>query len=263
MEWNIVKGYTAIKKLGSGGFGNVYQALNKDGEQVVIKKVRKTEESFNEIRIMETLGDTCNQYFSCLISHLETDKFLFIIMEYLNGYILLSDLKEFNSKFLNKVCINLCNGLKLMHSLGVVHNDIKTDNIMVSPITGEIKYIDFGGASKKGEKASTKTFRYVDPELLYYSKGKFRRKKVDFDSLREGDLWSLGIVIYKLVLNNTPYGLYEFEGTEDEKRYDYFMHYNYLDDDNRENLDKYLKKINSPVNMHNLLNRNGIKNYYC
>ena len=90
----IIEDYYEINFLGKGSFGIVYEAKNSKGEHVVIKKILKGK-GLNEeleVRNMELLSKSCNEYFVCFIKSIDTPTKLFIVMEYLENYITLFDL---------------------------------------------------------------------------------------------------------------------------------------------------------------------------
>jgi serine/threonine protein kinase len=104
---------------------------------------------------------------------------------------------------------NLCNGLHLLHDLGIAHRDIKPENIMIFPETRQIKYIDFGISCDSSstfdvfcKRKLVGTLNTIDPYL----------NKISYDSMNHAmsinaDLWSLGIVIFFCVAQNYPYQL--------------------------------------------------------
>ncbi|CAH6419972.1 Protein kinase [uncultured virus] len=89
---------------------------------------------------------------------------------------------------------NLSLGLKKLHSLGIAHRDIKSNNIMISD-TGEVKFIDFGlscDLSTCNKQSIFGTITFLAPEMI---------TQQSFFSLSEwqiADLWSLGMVIYNI-----------------------------------------------------------------
>ena len=262
----LINGFYAIKELGKGSFGVVYECINFDLDHVVIKEVEIDDKSQIEIDNMEAVKDDCENYFSCIIDHKKTEEKLYIIMEYLDGYFPLGDFNPDN-KTIKKIIINLFKGIRVMHSLDVSHNDIKPDNIMVNK-NGDIKYIDFGGACLRNncEKPHCYTFKYTDPTTMYYNKEskkykKIRNKQNGLEIAKQADLWGLGIVIYDLIIGRTPYSLLPIDDT-DLKKKTYVETYDFQKDKNREKVIKFLKKIGSEVNIDDLLTKSTKKYFY-
>ena len=89
-----------------------------------------------------------------------------------------------------------------MHSLGIVHRDLKLENILINDVGGMnlIKIIDFGFATMCQEDTKLSlycgTLYYMDPDLAkerkYYGQA--------------GDVWALGIVLFLLITGDAPFG---------------------------------------------------------
>lgn len=263
----IIEDYHLIKILGKGTYGTVYEAKNSLNNHVVIKEVLKTEDmnEYREINNLKLLSKNCSEYFSCFYNYFETPNNLFIIMEYLDNHLTLSKvILDLNKKLLknkhqalNEIGIiinNLCEGLKTMHSIKLAHNDIKPDNVMINIDNFNIKYIDFGMGciNEECQKILGYTLKYVDPYIIQNKRPGFierLKKKKYFHIAQQGDLWSLGCVIYKIIKKNTP--------ADNYKNYDkYVEEYTYSKDANRFEIDQVLKSIpNCKINLINLLTR--------
>src|SRR5437879_816706 len=97
------------------------------------------------------------------------------------------------------VAIQICEGLVLAHEKGIVHRDIKSDNIMITP-KGQVKIMDFGLAKVKGATKLTKagstlgTAAYMSPE---------QAQGEDVDN--RSDIFSFGVVLYELFTGKLPF----------------------------------------------------------
>jgi serine/threonine protein kinase len=139
-----------------------------------------------------------------LLDHFENSEYIFIVMEYISGGTLTQFLKKRYFNFSESQAANIINqigqGLKYLHSYGIVHRDLKTENIMMTQLNdnGIIKIMDFGLSKIVGPKEGLidgyGTLSYVAPEVLLrdpYNK--------------EIDIWSLGIILFLTLSGHLPF----------------------------------------------------------
>jgi serine/threonine-protein kinase len=126
---------------------------------------------------------------------------LYIAMEYVEGKTL-KQLVEHDILPIKKILdisIQVCDGLSAAHDKGIVHRDIKSENIMLAP-KGQVKIMDFGLAKVKGATKLTKegstlgTAAYMSPEQA-------QGEEVDHRS----DIFSFGVVLYELLTGKLPF----------------------------------------------------------
>ena len=200
--------YQVIEELGLGGMGRVYKVLDKTvDERVALKLLNpdiaaqpQTIERFqNELKLARKISHrhVCRMY-----DLSEADGMPFITMEYISGEDLKRLIKRAGQISVGKA-LNLTQqileGLDEAHRMGVVHRDLKPQNIMVD-MEGNAKITDFGIAR------STKTKGMTGPGIIigtpeYMSPEQVEGKPVDHRS----DLYSLGIVLYELVTGKLPF----------------------------------------------------------
>jgi len=200
--------YQVIEELGLGGMGRVYKVLDKTVDEKVALKLlnpdiaaqEQTIERFrNELKLARKISHrhVCRMY-----DLSEAEGMPFITMEYIAGEDLKSLIKRAGQISVGKA-INLaqqiCEGLVEAHRTGVVHRDLKPQNIMVD-MEGNAKITDFGIARSIKTKGLTGTGVIIGtPE--YMSPEQVDGKPVDLRS----DLYSLGIILYELVTGKLPF----------------------------------------------------------
>jgi calcium/calmodulin-dependent protein kinase I len=157
------KEYTLIDLLGEGAYGKAYSAKNiSTGEKVVLKfmdsenPLVSSEDIKQEFAIKKILGKDCKKNLVCyhdLFSTIFDDKFMYVlVMDFVEGKELFSFLeiehKErkilLTEKQRYKITQDLINALKIIHSHGLVHRDIKVDNVVYNPEKNQAVLIDYG-----------------------------------------------------------------------------------------------------------------------
>ena len=131
----------------------------------------------------------------------------FLAMAYVEGRTVQDKVKERPLKLEEAldIAVQTAGGLQAAHEKGVVHRDVKSANLMVTP-EGNVKVMDFGLAQLAEQSQLTKTAMILGTPA-YMSPEQARRERPD----RRTDIWSLGVVIYEMVTGRLP-----FEGERQE-----------------------------------------------
>jgi len=156
----------------------------------------------NEIELLKTIS---HPSIVQLYETVEDTSTIYLIMELIKG----SDLFDIND-FLGTLrpasvaalLTPLLNALSYLHSRGIVHHDIKPENIIVDYTLNTLKLTDFGSAklcSKTTEGAVGGTLNYMAPEVLLNMRG--ARHVCD----KSVDIWGIGILTYLLISGNHPF----------------------------------------------------------
>jgi serine/threonine protein kinase len=187
--------YRIQQRLGGGGFGEVYLAEDELlGRQVAIKLLRDRDprsraDLVHEMRSLDQLHHPAVVTF---FHHFVDDQLLFLVMEYCAGGSLRSRMRQQPAP-LHTVMQwgkDLADTLYFVHQHGIVHHDIKPDNILFTS-EGVLKVGDFGGANR-----NLGTVPYVAPEILL--------SEVDTGDIRV-DVYALGITLLELLQNRNPF----------------------------------------------------------
>ncbi|KAM4666899.1 MAP/microtubule affinity-regulating kinase 3-like [Amazona ochrocephala] len=198
--------YRLLKTIGKGNFAKVKLARHiLTGREVAIKIIDKTQlnptslqKLFREVRIMKILN---HPNIVKLFEVIETDKTLYLIMEYASGGEVFDYLvahgrmkeKEARAKFRQIV-----SAVQYCHQKHIVHRDLKAENLLLDADMN-IKIADFGFSNEFTVGNKLDTFcgspPYAAPEL-------FQGKKYDGP---EVDVWSLGVILFTLVSGSLPF----------------------------------------------------------
>ncbi|HLJ48725.1 MAG TPA: serine/threonine-protein kinase [Bryobacteraceae bacterium] len=198
--------YRVIALLGRGGMGEVYRATDLTLGQSVALKFLPEEAAGNE-RLLERFHNevrTARQVSHSNVCRVydigEADGLPFISMEYVDGEDLASLLQRIGRLSAGKaleITRKLCAGLAAAHERGIMHRDLKPQNIMLNK-RGEVIIMDFGLAAiadhLEGTEARTGTPAYMAPEQL-------RGDSVTAKS----DIYSLGLIAYELFTGNRAF----------------------------------------------------------
>jgi len=200
--------YMVGRVLGKGAFGKVNLCLHKlSGKLVAIKSLQRKyiEENKNnnaklknEISILRLLK---HPNIMRLYETFNTNDYVLIVMELCSGGDLLSYVRKrrrVDEQVAKLIFKEILDGLAHCHSKGIIHRDIKLDNILLNE-QGHVKIGDFGVSKKivKGRKLIDRcgTPAYIAPEILQ-GKGYEGEK---------ADIWSAGIVLYAMIYGNFPF----------------------------------------------------------
>jgi len=198
--------FTDLREIGHGSFGAVYYAKHAITKSVVaIKKMsftgkqsaEKWQDIIKEVKFLIKLKHkNCIEYKGCYLK----DHSAWLIMEYCLGSV--SDIIEVHKKPLKEdeiaaICSDALNGLEYLHSLNLIHRDVKSGNILLTD-SGTVKLADFGSASMQSPANSFvgSPFWMAPEVILAMDEGQYDGKV---------DVWSLGITCIEMAEYKPPY----------------------------------------------------------
>jgi len=214
--------YAVKEEIGRGGFGVVFAAERRsDGIAVAIKQVPKDIDTGDEgdipleVALLQQVNDVPGVI--KLLDYIETHDCFYIVMERFES----KDLFDFISEqgplpenLAKDIFTQILKTVSECHAKGVVHRDIKDENILLDTKTFKTKLIDFGSGGHL-EKGLYRQFQgtrvYAPPEWILY--GEYRAEALT--------VWSLGILLYDMLCGDIPY---ESDTEICEARLQWFTH---------------------------------------
>lgn len=209
--------YVIEDKLGEGGMGVVYRARDEKLQRQVALKflgVLPTGSSASHERILQEARaiSALNHPNICTVYEVgEDDGHPFIAMEYVEGHSLALEIPSTGMPIeqVERYGVQLADALSHAHSRGVIHRDLKTANVIVTP-SGRLKVLDFGISRRVEPNAGDETTRfdesweaqhsfsgtlpYIAPEIL-------RGAEAD----ERSDIWALGVLLYEMSAGRRPF----------------------------------------------------------
>ncbi len=200
--------YQIIKLLGKGSFGKVYLGLQKlTNRLVAIKRLDKLyfkdeitkKKILCEVKILKKLLG--HPSIIKLLEVFENKKYVFFVMEYASNGDLLKQLKTksfFNEDEAKYIFHQIASGLRYIHKQGIIHRDIKLDNILIDEYF-HCKICDFGVSRymKPHELVNEQcgTPAYLAPEIV------LEKGYTGFGA----DIWSLGVLLFCILTGSMPF----------------------------------------------------------
>ncbi|EGE05620.1 AGC/PKC protein kinase [Trichophyton equinum CBS 127.97] len=211
--------FNFLAVLGKGNFGKVMLAESKTSKKLYAIKVLKkefiiendeVESTKSEKRVFLIANKERHPFLLNLHACFQTETRVYFVMEYISGGDLMLHIQrgQFGLKRAQFYAAEVCLALKYFHENGVIYRDLKLDNILLS-LDGHLKIADYGLCKEEmwyGSTTSTfcGTPEFMAPEIL-----------LDKKYGRAVDWWAFGVLIYQMLLQQSP-----FRGEDEDEIYD-------------------------------------------
>ena len=209
--------------IGEGSHGYVYKCYKKNDKKVYIAKIvfkgiKEASKEFNNI--LDFNNKNLVKFYD--FEQSENDNNTFLIFEYCNGFDLELNIEKYIEKYnrvfspeiIQKILIDVVNGLACLHRNDIKHNDIKLTNILINYndqqslenldiLNSTIKISDFGISSVLFDNTHQESgsISYLDPQTLGIDKNNKNQRNIRL----ERDIWALGIVAFQLIFFKHPF----------------------------------------------------------
>ncbi len=214
--------YHKLKKLGNGSFGKVYLVINTQTQQeCVIKQLHPTSDQPNfvkqarrlfkqEAQILKKLN---HPQIPRLIDYFEEEGEFYLVEEYIEGKTLRHELplgKCWSEVATIKLLLEGLGILRDIHSLGIIHRDIKPDNFIRRKQDKKLVLIDFGAVKEFNLEHS----RLFDPTIAMGTRGYMPTEQARGKPRKNSDIYAMGVIGIQALTGKNPTELDEDEEGE-------------------------------------------------
>ncbi|KAI2489694.1 protein kinase [Fragilaria crotonensis] len=202
------------KRLGEGAYAKVQLAVDKKtGEQVAVKSISRSytdRDSFQrEMRAMQyVLQFGGHPHIVSLHTYFEDEDYFHVVMDYISGGEMFDHLIKngaYSEADAARLVREVASALAFLHGIGVVHADLKPENLMLSSEQASdsiVKLVDFGCTQIPGGDNQSTAFTpaYAPPET-------FHKKEASEPFEPPMDMWALGVILYIMLVGLHPFVL--------------------------------------------------------
>jgi len=218
----VLERFRIVRLVGSGGMGEVYEAVDLELGRVALKTIRPdiagNPAVLARFKKEVQLALKISGPHICRIHALHVPgnkpngvRQTFLTMEYLDGVTLAEKIRESAPlpwREVKTIALEICEGLRVMHEAGIIHRDLKSRNVMLAKRNGVVCAVvmDFGlareVASPTSETATeVSAVNTVEGTVEYMAPEQFEGKEVG----PAADIYALGVVMYELATRKNPF----------------------------------------------------------
>lgn len=202
IEWGEIGNYEILSKIGRGKYSEVFQGVNiLNDEQCVIKVLKpvKMKKIYREIKILKNVTGGPNIIGLLDIVRDEQSKIPALIFEKVNNIDFRVLYPKFTVSDIQYYFTELLIALDYCHSMGIMHRDVKPQNVMIDPINRKLRLIDWGLAefyhAGMDYNVRVASRYHKGPELL------INLQQYDYSL----DLWSVGCMLAAIIFKKEPF----------------------------------------------------------
>jgi serine/threonine-protein kinase len=201
--------YEIVRLLGSGGMGEVYEAVHEFTRKPVALKVLKIHHAAKEALIEKMRVEAmvlCRVRHPHLVEVFDAgiaEGRIWMAMELLDGRSLREHLRERHTVPLAQALdwgAQIADGLQAAHDLNIIHRDLKPENVFITA-RGELRVLDFGTAKFQGMQMKRTERQDRHGTIAYMSPEHLGGEEVDVRS----DVYALGLVLYEMLSGRHPF----------------------------------------------------------
>jgi hypothetical protein len=209
MSGSVIAGrFEMLSQAGAGGMSSVFRARDLQTSRIVAVKVLKLDRPFDLARFAReasTLASVHHPHVVDYVAHGQAEGIHFLVQEWVDGITLGTQMTTLGTTALEGVAISLgvARALEATHAVGIVHRDIKPNNIILAGGEADrVKLVDFGIARLANESGVlTKTGVLVGTPA--YMSPEQARGSINLGT--QTDVWSLGCVLFEALTGRTPF----------------------------------------------------------
>lgn len=202
ITWGDIKNYEIISKIGRGKYSEVFQGINiVNLEPCVIKVLKpvKMKKIYREVKILKNLTGGPNVIGLLDIVKDDKSKIPALVFERVENVDFRVLYPKFNISDIQYYMTQLLIALDYCHSMGIIHRDVKPQNIMIDPLNKKLRLIDWGLAefyhAGMDYNVRVASRYHKGPELL------INLQQYDYSL----DLWSVGCIFAGIIFKKDPF----------------------------------------------------------
>ncbi len=210
---NIGGKYQLLKILGSGNFGTTYLAVDQYGKNYAVKQLTFSSNEPNKIAIAqrkfndekEILQKLHHQQIPDFVDYIAENQQYYLIQQYIHGETLREKLhkdKNLSIEKSQKILLDILKILDYIHKKGIIHRDIKPDNIMIDH-NDKLFLIDFGAVKAENPNDT----KLQTPGTNIFSRGYAPIEQMRGYPEKNSDIYALGMTIIELITGLKPENL--------------------------------------------------------